>query len=91
MNSNRALFQLWLIGTAIWSIGWTILVRQNCLSLLDGQFWCRANPDGWLARFGSYAEWSPLEVYLLGLAAPGAILLAGVVLIWLRSRLSQRP
>ncbi len=87
MNWKRALVRLWLIATALWSIGWAIVIRQNCQSLPNGQLWCRAELDGWLVRLGNYAEWSQLQVYLLGFTAPAAVFVAGAFLVWLRSRL----
>lgn len=86
MSWKHALVSLWLIATALWSIGWAILIRQNCNALANGQLWCRAELEGWLIVFGEYTKWTQLQIYLVGFTLPAAVLVVGALLVWLGSR-----
>lgn len=86
MNWPRGLFTLWLIGSAIWMIGWALLVRQNCSVMPNGDLWCRAEEQGLLIQLGQYSAWTQFQIYLLGFTMPLAVLLVGTLLAWLLGR-----
>jgi hypothetical protein len=73
MNRWRGLLRLWLVGTAVWLIGWAIFIRLTCHTLPDGKLMCQAAPGGWVARWGEFAAWSYFELLLLGLSVPAGI------------------
>ena len=78
MKSGRGLFQLWLIGTAIWMVGWVIAIHSSCAPLPDGELVCR--PD-FLVRIAKLAGTPPFtfaELALWGLPLPLVVLIVGV-------------
>lgn len=79
MNWRRGLLRFWLVGTAIWLIGWAIFIRLTCHPLPDGKLMCHAAPGGWVARWGEFAAWSYVELLLLGLSVPAGIFVVGFV------------
>jgi len=91
MNWPRGLFTLWLIGSAIWLIGWTIFVRQTCTTMPNGDLWCRAEEHGLLIHLGPYSAWTQLQIYLLGFTLPLAVLIGGMLLSWLLARRRRLP
>lgn len=81
MNPRRGLLWLWLIFSALWLIGWTLVVRQHCHVQAGGTFWCQHERAGMQALFGQFASWTPLQVYLLGLVIPLAVLILGLAVV----------
>lgn len=79
MNWRRGLLRLWLVGTAVWLIGWAIFIRLTCHTLPDGKLMCQAAPGGWVAGWGEFAAWSYVELLLLGLSVPAGIFVMGFV------------
>jgi len=91
MSWGRGLFRLWLIASAIWLIGWVLFIRGRCHALPNGGFMCRNDRDGVLAFLGDFAAWTPMQLYLLGLVVPAAVLVIGLALAALAGRLRRTP
>ena len=86
MSWPFGLLRLWAIASAIWLIGWTLFVRQKCLSNPDGSYLCMHDGRGLQDARGAVASWGPLELYLLGFTVPVAVLVLGAVIVWLLRR-----
>ena len=81
MSWQRGLLTLWLIGSAAWLIGWVLFIRSRCHALPDGRQLCQNDRDGVLAFLGDFAAWTPLQLYLLGLTVPLAVLVASSLIV----------
>jgi hypothetical protein len=81
MSWRRGLLRLWLIASAAWLIGWTLFIRGRCHALPDGRQMCQNDRDGVLSFLGDFAAWTPLQLYLLGLTVPMAVLVVGWVIV----------
>lgn len=81
MSWRRGLLGLWLIGSAAWLIGWILFIRGRCHALPDGSLMCQNDRDGVLSFLGDFAAWTPIQLYLLGLSVPVAVLVVGSVIV----------
>jgi hypothetical protein len=79
MKSGFALFQLWLVGTAIWMIGWTILINSNCAPLPSGQLVCQPEFLSHLTALAGVRPATFVEFALCGLSVPTIVLIVGTV------------
>ena len=86
MSWRIGLLRLWAIASALWLIGWTLFLRQQCHSTPDGSFLCRHDrPELQQAR-GALASWDPVGIYLFGFAVPIAVLIVGIAVVWILRR-----
>lgn len=84
MKSGRALFQLWLVGTAIWMIGWVIAINSNCAPSPGGRLVCA--PESLFHRMELIGARPATVVELApwGLIVPAIVLIVGIVAFRLR-------
>lgn len=76
MKSGLGLFQLWLIASALWMIGWIVMINSNCASGASEALVCR--PD-FLQRVSALLvsrHMTMMELALWGLIVPVAVLVA---------------
>jgi hypothetical protein len=90
MSWRRGLLRLWLIGSTAWLIGWILFIRGRCHALPDGGLMCQNDRGGILSFLGDFAAWTPLQLYLLGLSVPVAVLVVGSVIVALAWFLRRR-
>lgn len=86
MSWRHGLFSLWLVGTAIWMVGWTITLNMNCHLMPNGKLACRIELDSWIADLIDRNTWSFFKLGLLGFSIPAAVLVVGIVTAWATSR-----
>lgn len=86
MNWRHGLFSLWLVATAIWMVGWTILLNMNCHLTLNGKLVCRVEPGSWIADLIDRNTWTYFKLGLVGFSVPAAVLAIGTVAAWATSR-----
>jgi hypothetical protein len=80
MRNGLALFQLWFVGTAVWMIGWVILINSSCAPGEGALLVCSPAFLQRLARFVSASSVTFAELVLCGLAVPAAVLVGGAIL-----------
>lgn len=90
MKNGLALFQLWFVGTAIWMIGWVILINSSCAPGEGALLVCSPDFLRRLARFVSNHPVSFAQLVLIGSLLPLAVLAGGTVLYRLARR-RRRP
>ena len=76
MKSGLGLFQLWLVGTAIWMIGWIIMINSNCASEESGVLVCRPDFLQQISAFVASRPVTMMELALWGLTVPVTALVA---------------
>jgi hypothetical protein len=79
MTDGRALFQLWLVGTAIWMIGWIITINSNCLRFESGRVVCQPEFLSELTDLIGVSPATFLEFALWGASVPTVVLMVGIV------------
>ena len=79
MRNGLALFQLWFVGTAVWMIGWVILINSSCAPGEGAFLVCSPDFLQRLARFVSLHHVTFAQLVVCGLAVPVAVLAAGAV------------
>ena len=75
MKSGWGLFQLWLVGTAVWMIGWIIMINSNCASGESGALVCRPDFLPHISAFVASRPVTMMELALWGLTVPVAALI----------------
>ena len=91
MTWRRGLFRLWLVGTAAWLIGWMLFIRGRCHPLPDGGLMCQHDRAGMLGFLGDFVSWTPMQVYLLGISVPVAVLIVGLTIAGIGRLWRRRP
>ena len=76
MKSGLALLQLWLIASAIWMIGWIIMINSNCASGHSEALVCRPDFLQDVSAFLASRNVTMMEFALWGLTVPVAALVA---------------
>ena len=89
MKSGAALLQLWLVGTAVWMIGWVIVINSNCAPGDKAYLVCRPDFLARLADLIGAGGVTFIQLALWGLAVPLLVLVAGIVAF--RLLRSRRP
>ncbi|MFO1079210.1 MAG: hypothetical protein U1E23_01095 [Reyranellaceae bacterium] len=80
MRNGLALFQLWFVGTAVWMIGWVILINSSCAPGAGDLLVCSPAFLQRLASVVSGVSVTFAQLMLCGFAVPVAVLLAGALL-----------
>ena len=80
MRNGFALFQLWFVGTAVWMIGWVIMINSSCAPGAGDLLVCSPAFLQRLASVVSDASVTFAQLVLCGLAVPVAVLVAGGLL-----------
>lgn len=76
MKSGLALFQLWLIGSAIWMIGWIVMINSNCAPGDSEALVCRPDFLSHISALLASRNMTMMELALWGLTVPVAALVA---------------
>ena len=80
LNWSRGLFQLWLVGTAVWMSLWAVLVTMSCHRLPNRRLECQSISQSLFGPWIEQRDWDYGELALVGFSLPFAVLLLLVVI-----------
>ena len=86
MSWQDGLFRLWLLGTAAWMTPWAVMVGMACHLLPDRKMTCRTVSNHRIAEGIDRTTRSYFKIGLVGFSLPAAVLVCGIVVVWVASR-----